>query len=248
MMTSAPVFGAMTMSASLRQRRIRIRRDGDGERAEHVRAADRGDGVRRRPRGRNADDRILRLDLGIHRGDRGVFVILGAFDRVEKRALAAGHEHAHERRIDAVRRRQFGGVEHGDPSARSGAGVEEPAAVRHAIGDLIDGVRDAVGLRGNGAGDERVLLLNDPHDLARRSQVDVQTRFEPLLAHGPAKISSEPMPTLMQKIRLAFRGWQRRREESEKEFLTRNASWGARRRSPRPRRRRRARSRSTWKG
>lgn len=35
------------------------------------------------------------------------------------------------------------------------------------------------------------------------------------------------MPTLMQKIRLAFRGWQRRREESEKEFLTRNATWGA---------------------
>jgi hypothetical protein len=31
----------------------------------------------------------------------------------------------------------------------------------------------------------------------------------------------------MQKIRLAFRGWQRRREESEKEFLTRNSSWGA---------------------
>jgi hypothetical protein len=31
----------------------------------------------------------------------------------------------------------------------------------------------------------------------------------------------------MQKIRLAFRGWQRRRAESEKEFLTRNASWGA---------------------
>ena len=31
----------------------------------------------------------------------------------------------------------------------------------------------------------------------------------------------------MQKIRLAFRGWQRRREEREKEFLTRNASWSA---------------------
>ncbi|MEA2164194.1 MAG: hypothetical protein QOK37_2321 [Thermoanaerobaculia bacterium] len=29
----------------------------------------------------------------------------------------------------------------------------------------------------------------------------------------------------MQKIRLAFRGWQRRREENDKEFLTRNASW-----------------------
>ena len=35
------------------------------------------------------------------------------------------------------------------------------------------------------------------------------------------------MPTLMQKIRLGIRGWQRRREESEKEFLTRNASWAA---------------------
>jgi hypothetical protein len=34
------------------------------------------------------------------------------------------------------------------------------------------------------------------------------------------------MPTLMQKIRLVFRGWQRRREEREKEFLARNAGWG----------------------
>ena len=29
----------------------------------------------------------------------------------------------------------------------------------------------------------------------------------------------------MQKIRLVFRGWQRRREEREKEFMTRNAGW-----------------------
>jgi hypothetical protein len=35
------------------------------------------------------------------------------------------------------------------------------------------------------------------------------------------------MPTFMQKIRLVIRGWQRRREESEKEFLTRNAGWSA---------------------
>jgi hypothetical protein len=31
----------------------------------------------------------------------------------------------------------------------------------------------------------------------------------------------------MQKIRLGIRGWQRRREESEKSFVMRNASWGA---------------------
>ncbi len=30
----------------------------------------------------------------------------------------------------------------------------------------------------------------------------------------------------MQKIRLVIRGWQRRREDHEKEFLARNASWG----------------------
>jgi hypothetical protein len=33
------------------------------------------------------------------------------------------------------------------------------------------------------------------------------------------------MPTLMQKIRLVIRGWNRRRQESEKDFLARNANW-----------------------
>ena len=32
--------------------------------------------------------------------------------------------------------------------------------------------------------------------------------------------------SLMQKIRLAFRGWSRRREEKEQEFLQKNAAWG----------------------
>jgi len=41
------------------------------------------------------------------------------------------------------------------------------------------------------------------------------------------------MPTLMQKVRLAIRGWNRRRQESEKEFLARNANWsGAQAPSP----------------
>jgi hypothetical protein len=35
------------------------------------------------------------------------------------------------------------------------------------------------------------------------------------------------MPTFMQKIRLVIRGWQRRREDNEKEFLARNVSWGS---------------------
>jgi len=34
------------------------------------------------------------------------------------------------------------------------------------------------------------------------------------------------MPTLMQKIRLAIRGWNRRREQKEREFLAKNVVWG----------------------
>ncbi len=33
------------------------------------------------------------------------------------------------------------------------------------------------------------------------------------------------MPTLMQKIRLVLRGWNRRREERDREFLAKNAGW-----------------------
>ena len=68
------------------------------------------------------------------------------------------------------------------------------ALLRHAIGDLIDRVRDAVSLGRNGPGDERVLLLNDPHDLARRSLVDVETGVEPLLAHGRRRYHPDACP------------------------------------------------------
>jgi arylamine N-acetyltransferase len=38
----------------------------------------------------------------------------------------------------------------------------------------------------------------------------------------------------MQKLRLAWRGWQRRREEAEREFVAKNASWGAKPLTPAP--------------
>src|SRR5205807_1548834 len=41
-----------------------------------------------------------------------------------------------------------------------------------------------------------------------------------------SKISSAQVPTLMQKLRLALRGWSRRREEAKKDFVARNAAWG----------------------
>jgi hypothetical protein len=42
------------------------------------------------------------------------------------------------------------------------------------------------------------------------------------------------MPTLMQKIRLALRGWNRRREERDREFLAKNAGWGSGAPAPSP--------------
>src|SRR3954447_26286307 len=47
-------------------------------------------------------------------------------------------------------------------------------------------------------------------------------------------ISSEQMPTLMQKIRLAFKGWNRRRDEKQKEFLAQNVGWGKQPEAPSP--------------
>jgi hypothetical protein len=40
--------------------------------------------------------------------------------------------------------------------------------------------------------------------------------------------------SLMQKLRLAWRGWQRRREESQQEFVARNAGWSAAPAAPAP--------------
>lgn len=62
------------------------------------------------------------------------------------------------------------------------------SAVTETVGDLIDGVRDAVGLRRHGTRDQRVLLLNDSNDLDGRPEVDVETCVEPILAHGAEDI------------------------------------------------------------
>src|SRR2546428_8845991 len=43
----------------------------------------------------------------------------------------------------------------------------------------------------------------------------------------PRSARDQTMPTFMQKIRLAIRGWNRRREEKEREFLAKNLWSGA---------------------
>src|SRR5437660_12475600 len=42
-----------------------------------------------------------------------------------------------------------------------------------------------------------------------------------------SSVSSTCMPTFLQKLKLAFRGWARRREESQRDFLAKNTGWGA---------------------
>jgi hypothetical protein len=40
-------------------------------------------------------------------------------------------------------------------------------------------------------------------------------------------VSSTLVPTFLQKIQLAFKGWQRRRDEAQRAFVAQNAGWGA---------------------
>src|SRR5258708_38756543 len=118
--------------------------------------------------------------------------------------------------LDSECGRQFRGIEHGDAPARSRAGVEEMPSMGETFGDLFDGVGDSIGFRRHGSDHACVFLLDQPDDLSRAGTIDVEAGLEAVLAHGPGKISSgfngRAMPTLMQKIRLALKGWSRRRE------------------------------------
>jgi len=98
--------------------------------------------------------------------------------------------------------------------------------MRQPLDDLINRMHDAVGLGRDGDSDARILLLDEAHNLTRAGAIDVEAGLEAILAHGAHDIIG-CMPTLMQKIRLAFRGWSRRRDEAQKEFQSRNAGWGA---------------------
>ena len=42
------------------------------------------------------------------------------------------------------------------------------------------------------------------------------------------------MPTFLQKIQLAFKGWQRRRDDAQRTFVAQNAGWGAAAKSATP--------------
>ncbi len=137
------------------------------------------------------------VTFALHDVDGRFFVVFGAFDGGEVGALAAGHQYTHERGVDAVGGRELGGVEHGDPSAGTGAGVEEAPAMAHPLGDLVDGVRDARCLCGHGCRHEGVLFLDDANDFGRGKAVDVEAGLEPVLTHcAAAELIIRPMVDL----------------------------------------------------
>ena len=102
------------------------------------------------------------------------------------------------------------------------------------IGDLVDGVSELFGLRRDSIDDEAILLLDEPDDLDRRSLIDVDTRLEAILTHGLNDIIRIVAISLMQKLRLAWNGWQRRRQDAQQEFVARNAGWSGVRQAPSP--------------
>jgi hypothetical protein len=47
-------------------------------------------------------------------------------------------------------------------------------------------------------------------------------------------VSSTLVPTFLQKIQLAFKGWQRRRDDAQRAFVAQNAGWGGAAKSSAP--------------
>lgn len=55
--------------------------------------------------------------------------------------------------------------------------------MREPLGDFVDRVSDPFGLSGDRGSDQRILLLNQPYDFDRGTPIDVESRFQPGLAH-----------------------------------------------------------------
>ena len=56
--------------------------------------------------------------------------------------------------------------------------------MQHPVGNLLDRMRDVLGLGGDGARDFLILRLDDADDLDRREEIDVEARVEAVLRHG----------------------------------------------------------------
>ena len=112
---------------------------------------------------------------------------------LHQRRVAAGDDADDHLRRRAEGRRALGRVEHAEPTAGSGADVEQPAARAEGRLDQIDGAGDLLARPGDGGGDGGVLGADEIDDLERGGGVDGgaagiapfgQARVEVVVSHA----------------------------------------------------------------
>ena len=135
--TSGPTTGEIAISASSRSS-IRIARERDGGRPHLPRIVQSADHIGRAPAHRDADDHVLRAqrprdEIAPALGG----IVLGAFDRIAQRMVAAGDDADDHRVRHPERGRALRGIEHAEPPAGAGAHIDEPAARLERRDDLV---------------------------------------------------------------------------------------------------------------
>ncbi len=111
------------------ERRVRIVGDADRQRARAPGLAQAGERERRRAARRDRDQHVVCADaVAADELRRRARLVLGAFDRLEQRLLAAGHEQQQPLSRPAEGRRQLGAVLDGEPARGAGAGIDQAAA------------------------------------------------------------------------------------------------------------------------
>ena len=125
----------MAIFAHSRERRSWIRSHADGDRTASSRELQRAEHVRRGSARRNAHDHIARRNARscANRARHLLQNLPRLRLRMPQRSRAARDDGLHHFRRRAERRRTFGGVENGEPSAGSRADIKKPSAAAKAF-------------------------------------------------------------------------------------------------------------------
>jgi hypothetical protein len=110
-------------------RRAAVVGDADGQGAVRLGLAQTSERERRRAAGCDRDEHVALADaMTPNEQTRLLGLVLGAFDRLQQRVLAAGHEQQEPVARPAEGRHQLGAVLHRKASRRSGASIDQPPA------------------------------------------------------------------------------------------------------------------------
>lgn len=148
--------------------------DGNRRRTDGSGISQAADDIRRPSRGTEADDDVVGGQIF------GYQVLTAQFRRVfrpffgtENGFITAGDEALDAFRVGAVCRRTFDGIEDAQAAGRTGAHVEQAAAVAQPVGDGVDGLGDVRDDGADGIGDFMVFVIYDAQHVFRRHPVDM---------------------------------------------------------------------------